>query len=430
MEGSTNNESTIAGSVASSALNSSQDPRLNTSDFSTTTTPTAPTTATPTTTIIANGNNAKQHQERSAVVLALFGRTVGLCVGDFSTTYYHRANGRLYAATHAILFYSNLFGFERRLCLRFSDIETIERYRSTSIKITMVDYEDHIFRKFVNREHVLQLLTDLHDKAMRDATRRVPLSSDLIDLLQQDARDVRSERSATPVKTNTGSDLPSNRRRLTSESSHSDDMEAQAMMVRQRSQSLPSLETLEALQVESQHRLPLDSPSSSVKRRRVFLKSLSSLGSGRTTTTSIRGNADIPEESCVPDSPVASQTFGLTVPQPSSPDAQAAFDMEAAWTNAKVPYSEIALDVRDTMVGSVETGSMGSPTHTFPSFVRFRLCTEHYFTVLFRNVHGPILLKRSILSNCEVPNRRYQRSRTNIYEMEEKFGHRSSSIRS
>ena len=95
--------------------------------------------------------------ERSAVVMALFGPSVGPCLGDFSTTY-NRVNGRLYASVRAVLFYSNLFGFERRLCLQLSDVTDIEAFRSTSIRVSTVDCEEYIFKKFQDRDHVLSIL--------------------------------------------------------------------------------------------------------------------------------------------------------------------------------------------------------------------------------------------------------------------------------
>lgn len=96
----------------------------------------------------------------SAVVLALFGPSVGPCVGDFSTTY-NRVNGRLYAATKALLFYSNLFGFERRMCLQLSDVTDLELFGLTSIRVSMVDCEEHIFKKITHRVAVLELLKEL-----------------------------------------------------------------------------------------------------------------------------------------------------------------------------------------------------------------------------------------------------------------------------
>ena len=90
----------------------------------------------------------------------MFGWTVGEYVGDFSATYY-RVSGQFFVATKAILFYSNLLGFERRFCLALSDINSIESYRSTSVKISMVDCEEYVFKKFQDRDAIVRLLQEL-----------------------------------------------------------------------------------------------------------------------------------------------------------------------------------------------------------------------------------------------------------------------------
>lgn len=98
----------------------------------------------------------------SDVVQALFGVEVGPCWGDFFCTH-SRIRGRLYAVTSGVLFYSNLLGFERRLCLQFRDIVSIALYRTTSIRIDIADdgSETYIFKSFHNRVHVIQLLMGL-----------------------------------------------------------------------------------------------------------------------------------------------------------------------------------------------------------------------------------------------------------------------------
>lgn len=104
------------------------------------------------------------NNEKTNGALEIAGPAVVPCVGDYSATY-NRASGRIYASTKAILFYSNLFGFEKRLCLMLSDIEEIQSYRSTSIKVSMVDCEDYVFKKFENRDAVLGVLEELLTKA-------------------------------------------------------------------------------------------------------------------------------------------------------------------------------------------------------------------------------------------------------------------------
>jgi len=92
--------------------------------------------------------------------------TLGPCWGDFDCSH-QRIPGRLYAVTSGILFYSNLLGFERRLCLQYDDIQSLTLYRTTSLRIELMNSsnggpaEVYIFRSFRNREQVLQLLMGL-----------------------------------------------------------------------------------------------------------------------------------------------------------------------------------------------------------------------------------------------------------------------------
>jgi hypothetical protein len=96
----------------------------------------------------------------SDTVQALFGESAGSSWGDFFCTH-NRIRGRLFATSQAVLFYSNLLGFERRLSLKYQDVMEMELYRSTSILISTVDCETYIFKSFHQRKHVLQLLRGL-----------------------------------------------------------------------------------------------------------------------------------------------------------------------------------------------------------------------------------------------------------------------------
>jgi len=91
--------------------------------------------------------------ERDAIVKSLFGANVGSCVAEFAVSY-NRVMGRLFVASRAVMYHCNIFGFERRLCLQFRDITHIEAYRSTSIRIFMVDCEEYVFKKFSDHENV------------------------------------------------------------------------------------------------------------------------------------------------------------------------------------------------------------------------------------------------------------------------------------
>lgn len=268
--------------------------------------------------------------ERSAIVLALFGPSVGPCVGDFSTTY-NRVNGRLYAATHAILFYSNLFGFERRLCLAFSDIESIEAYRSTSIRISMVDCEDHVFRKFLNREQVLQVLKELYEKAVGSGNDSMVGNMAMALTMDADSTPIRRARNNTEDETETSME-DSMRDRLASELSQPEAINGnESEVLRPRSQSVPSMQAL--LAVQERNKLDVS------MRPRIFRRSLSTM-SGRGVPPIVQPPPvieTVPSESAM-DS-------GLSPSVGASNPAPAGFDMNEAWSVAKQPYSEVALEV-------------------------------------------------------------------------------------
>jgi hypothetical protein len=94
------------------------------------------------------------------IVRALFGSAVGECSGDYFCTH-NRIRGRLYATSLAVLFHSNLLGFERRICLRYCEIVEMELFRTTSIRITMFDSEQYVLRSFNDRVQVLRMLKGL-----------------------------------------------------------------------------------------------------------------------------------------------------------------------------------------------------------------------------------------------------------------------------
>lgn len=116
-----------------------------------------------------NSEEIPRRAERSSteIVYSLFGPSVGLCWGDFSCSH-HRQRGRLYASSNAIAFFSNLFGFEQRLCLQLADVVEIKAVRTTSVCITTSEGEQYIFKSFSNRELVVALLLQLKQKTRSD----------------------------------------------------------------------------------------------------------------------------------------------------------------------------------------------------------------------------------------------------------------------
>ena len=104
------------------------------------------------------------------IVHSMFGPSVGLCMGDF-TCQYNRITGRLYACTEAILFYSNLFGFEKKFYFRYEDVLQMQLYRETSIQVSVQEVQatshyDYTFKGFSDRIQTLRLLISLwqHDQ--------------------------------------------------------------------------------------------------------------------------------------------------------------------------------------------------------------------------------------------------------------------------
>lgn len=94
------------------------------------------------------------------MVHTIFDRSVGHCYGSFSCTY-KRQHGRLYVARRAVLFFSNLFGYERRLSMFLSEVTDVNIHRSTSIWISMMDGEEFIFKSLSDRERVLGIIKAL-----------------------------------------------------------------------------------------------------------------------------------------------------------------------------------------------------------------------------------------------------------------------------
>lgn len=132
----------------------------------------------------SNGDMSPRRAERPSteIVHTLFGNAVGRCWGDFSCSHY-RQRGRLYAASNAIGFYSNLFSFERRICLHLDDVSDIQAFRTTSIQVTTVEGEQYIFKSFENRELVVLLLLQLKQGHANGTTRQRTDSEESIERL-------------------------------------------------------------------------------------------------------------------------------------------------------------------------------------------------------------------------------------------------------
>ena len=115
-------------------------------------------------------DRASSISSATRTIQSLFEADFGPCWGDFHCSH-GRIRGHLYVVTNGILFFSSLLGFERRLCLQFSDISAIVLHRTTSIRIEIADYDTYIFRSFHDREKVLQLLIRLKRLVEKNRTR-------------------------------------------------------------------------------------------------------------------------------------------------------------------------------------------------------------------------------------------------------------------
>jgi hypothetical protein len=75
---------------------------------------------------------------------------------------YQRQTGRLYVSTDGLFFYSNLFGFEKRIGINYDRALEITKVRTTTLLVRTVEGEVYAFRSFDNREMVLETIRRYH----------------------------------------------------------------------------------------------------------------------------------------------------------------------------------------------------------------------------------------------------------------------------
>mmetsp|Transcript_26517 Transcript_26517/g.76547 ORF Transcript_26517/g.76547 Transcript_26517/m.76547 type:complete len:616 (-) Transcript_26517:1544-3391(-) len=108
------------------------------------------------------------------IVRAIFGPMIGAVVGDYFCTH-KRTNGRMYIATNAICYYSNLFSSESKYVFRFADMVEVTKVKSNGICIATKTTngtdakQQHNFRSFRDRDAVYQIICRLHSEST-DAT--------------------------------------------------------------------------------------------------------------------------------------------------------------------------------------------------------------------------------------------------------------------
>ena len=105
----------------------------------------------------AEGNGRLRLQDQ--ILHMIFGADSGRMVADFSCAYekHFLKQGRLYVSTRFLCFYSNLFGFEEKLRIPYSDIVAVRRERTAlvidnAIYVTTSDSTEYQFRSFWDRD--------------------------------------------------------------------------------------------------------------------------------------------------------------------------------------------------------------------------------------------------------------------------------------
>ena len=100
------------------------------------------------------------------IVRAIFGREIGAVVGDYSCTH-NKRSGRIYVATNAICFYSNLFGFEKKIKIPYSHVTCVTK-ENTAVFIpnaiaVITARKEYVFRSFWDRDDCFNLLRAYHE---------------------------------------------------------------------------------------------------------------------------------------------------------------------------------------------------------------------------------------------------------------------------
>jgi len=125
----------------------------------------------------------------NCAVSSLFGHNTGPVISSHVCSL-HRQTGRLYCTSNALCFYSNMFGFERKILVRISSLQYAALKRTTSILIRSKFFksssgripsqerlnekdeencwveEEHTFRSFEDRQSVLEIILDAYSKLM------------------------------------------------------------------------------------------------------------------------------------------------------------------------------------------------------------------------------------------------------------------------
>lgn len=116
--------------------------------------------------------SASKQAYTTEIVKALGGPS-GDVVQDVACSF-QRQTGRLYISTKGLFFYSNLFGFERRIRINYDQVEIITKTRTTSLLVKTAEGEEYVFRSFENREFLLEIIMRYHSNALPESCTSIP----------------------------------------------------------------------------------------------------------------------------------------------------------------------------------------------------------------------------------------------------------------
>lgn len=119
--------------------------------------------------------------------------SLGSVCADFACAHGSYSTGRMYICTNGVCFYSNLFGFEKKLYVLWRDIVHVQMYRASSVLIVMrrrIDddgnnydddnHDEYVFKSFANRDEVLESLNRFNTNSIRGSDSAIG-SSDIYD---------------------------------------------------------------------------------------------------------------------------------------------------------------------------------------------------------------------------------------------------------
>ena len=109
------------------------------------------------------------HSQQSALIESRIFGSVGIIRQTFSCAVDRKINlsGRMYVTASNICFYANLFGFEKKIRIPFSQINSIEKHdvalvgENICVKTAQKEYN---FRSFYDRDEAYKVLTNLMDE--------------------------------------------------------------------------------------------------------------------------------------------------------------------------------------------------------------------------------------------------------------------------